>query len=900
MRPEHWLYTIPLRLRSLFRWAQTDQELDDELRDHLERKTGEYVAQGMTQEETHRRARLDLGGIEQTKEKCRDARRVNWIQDLIQDLHFGLRTLRNSPSHTAVAVLTLALGIGVTASALTVCRATILQPLSVPEPESVVRLFFLDDTSVSTKFTFRAYLELKDNASVFTNLAAYHLAAADISERPLSASVVSSNSLAQSASIALVSGNYFALLGGKTTIGRTFGPDEELPPGAHPVMVLSYSFWNSRLGRDEGILGRTIAVRGHPFTVIGIAKPDFHGIDPEWPDAWIPLGMQHEVEPDFDGFTNERGRWLYFVGRLSPGVQLEQAQAVMRLVARRWEQENPEQKNARILVTVGSMLNAESRGRILPIISLAFFAVGLVLMVACANTSNLLLARAVSRQREIGMRLALGASRSRLVRQLLTESVVLGLLAGAAGLVLSKWATRAMYLALSHVAHRLLAELDFRIDGWVLAATMVVSLATVVVFGLAPALQATRLNVVSALKEEGSALHNRIGASRLRNMLVVGQVAFSLILIVAAGLFIRALVRSQSFDLGFNARNLLILTSDLQRQGYSETRADVFYHTVATRLTSLPGVKSVTLARVVPASDLYLEDAVQLEGQGHPAGSVARVTCYDLVSPNYFASMQIPIVRGRVFSTQTAQDNLGVVVNETFVHQFLPGIEPIGTHVRVGDTAAQWLEILGVVKDTMHGRPGEPAPPIVFRPLMEPYPLNLSFLVRTVESPAGVTAALSSEVRALDAQLAFSLSTLQEIIRNAMWPAQVGVLLASTLGALAMALAAVGLFGVVGYNVHYRTREVAIRMAFGASRAQVFRLVLPQALRPVMTGAALGLIGALVLSRFLTAFLFGLSPWDPVAFAGCVSLLALVTLLAAYIPARRATKVDPMIALRYE
>lgn len=887
-------------LRAVTRRSRMEREMDAELRFHVEAFAEDLVRSGVKRGEALRRGRIEFGGIERAKEECREARGVTFIDSLIQDLRFGLRTLRSSPGFTVVAVLTLAVGIGVTASVLTVCRATILQPLSVPEPDRVVRLFFSTDTSSDRKFTFPGYLDLKSDPKAFTDVAAYHGTAADISEGPSSASPASTDTHPYSRSVAFVSGNYFAMLGGKTTIGRTFGQDEDLAPGAHPVMVLSDAFWQSHLGADASVLGRTLAVNGHPFTVIGIAKPDFHGIDPEWPDAWIPVAMRPEVEPDFDGFRNDRGRWLYLVGRLTPGVQLEQAQAAMRLVAHRWERENPEQRNARILVTAGSVLNAESRGRVLPVVGLAFFAVGLVLLVACANTSNLLLARAVSRQREVGMRLALGASRGRLMRQLLTESIVLSLLGGTAGLFLSQWVTKAMYLAVSHVAHRLPDEFNFRIDGWVLAATMVVSLATAVIFGLVPTLQATRLNVISALKEEGSALHERIGASRLRNMLVVGQVAYSLILIVAAGLFIRALAHSQSFNLGFNAKNLLVLTSDLQRQGYGPTRASIFYQTLTTRLTSLPGVKSLTLARVVPTSDLYLGDFVQLEGQERPVGGVGRHTCYDLVLPNYFAAMQIPVVRGRVFSAERAEDKLGVVVNETFVHQFLSGIDPVGTHIRLGEDSAQWVEILGVVKDTMHGRPGEPAPPIVFRPLTEPYPGNLSFLVRTAEGSTAISAALSSEVRALDPQLVFSLSTLQQITRNAMWQADVGALLASVLGALAIGLAAVGLFGVVAYNVRQRTREVAIRMAFGAASTQVIRLALAQALRPVVTGAVLGLIGALALSRTLTALLFGLSPWDPVAFVSCAVLLVVVTLLAAYLPARRAMKVDPMAALRYE
>jgi len=895
-----WAQRLWLRLQSLCRREQNSQRLDDELQFHLEQQIAENIAGGMNAQEARYAAMRTFGNPTFLKEETRDSWGWIWLEQVVQDVRCGLRALIHSPSFAAVAVLTLALGIGVTASVLTVCRATILQPLSVPEPDRVVRLFFRTDRSSDTKFTFPGYLDLKGNGSVFADLAAHHETRVAISERPLSVGPAPSDSHAQLASVALISGNYFALLGIKTTIGRTFGPDEDLAPGAYPVMVLSHAFWQSQRGEDASVLGQTMSVNGHPFTVVGIARPNFHGIDPDRPDAWIPLAMQNEVEPGFDGLRSDRGRWLHLVGRLAPGVRVEQAQAAMRLVARRWEHENPERKNAQILVTAGSVLNAESRGRILPIVSLAFFAVSLVLLVACANTSNLLLARGLSRQREIGMRLALGASRGRLVRQMLTEGILLSLAAGIAGLVLSRWTTRALYLVVSRVAHSLSIVWDFQFDGWVLAATMAISLATVVVFGLAPALQATRLNVVPALKEEGSTLHERVGASRLRNMLVVGQVAFSLILIVAAGLFVRALARSQSFDLGFNAKNLLVLTSDLQQQGYSQARADVFYQTLTTRLTSLPGVKSVTLARVVPTSDLYLVTSVQLEGQEQPAGSLGRDTCYDLVSPNYFVSMQIPIVRGRIFSAQGAQDNLGVVVNETFVRQFLLGIDPLGKDIRLGEASAEWVEILGVVKDTMYGRPGEPAPPIVFRRLTEPYPFDLSFLVRTIEGSTAISAALTSEVRALDPQLVFSVNSLREITRNAMWQADVGALLSSALGALALALAAVGLFGVVAYNVRQRTHEVAIRMSFGATSTQVFSLVLPQALSPVMWGAALGLIGAAVLSRSLTAFLFGLSPWDPVAFAGCAVLLLIVTLLAAYIPARRATKVDPMVALRYE
>lgn len=814
-----------------------------------------------------------------------------------QDLHYAGRMLWRSPGFTAVTVLTLSLGISGTVCVLTICKAIFLQPLAVHEPDRVVRLFLIDPRVNDTKFSGDTYRELSADADVFTGLAAYSAAEADIATRPTSQTGSAPSDLAdlQRVEVHRVSHNYFALLGVRAALGRTFQPGDEQ---GESTTILSYSLWQRRFGADSSILGKVLALNGRPFTVIGVTAADFHGIDPTGPDIWVPIAKPFE---DQGPETRERGRWLRLFGRLEPDVTQAHAQAAMTVVAGRWSKERAEHRNVRILVTSSSALNAESRGRILPVIGLVAVAVGFVLAVACANVANLLLARGVSRRREIGTRLALGASRVRLVNQLVTESVLLSVLGGLGGALLAQWAIPAMYVAVSQAARRSPVELDFRIDGWILAATILVSSVIGISFGLLPALQATKLDLVAMLKGSGRAAHDVPSAFTSRNLLVVGQVALSLVLLVGMGLFTRTLLRAESLDLGFDTENLLVLTAELQRHGYDEPRARAFYEELAARFSALPDVRSVSLARVVPASDVYLGESLVIEGMEPSADRTSPfVTSFDVVSPDYFASLRIPVSRGRTFSANV-NDAGTVVVNEAFSRHYLPGREPIGTRVRLGEAPTSWVEVIGVVKDTMHGRAGSSPHALVYRPLTTPYPLTLSFLVRTAENRTeAVSATLAREARTLDAHLTFSLRTLRENVRATMWPAKVGALLGTVLGSLALALAAVGLFGVMTYTVTERTRELGIRMALGASASAVLGLVLRQALRLVAAGLAIGFIAAGAFARTLSGFLFGLSPWDPLAFAGCAVLFIGVALLATYLPVRRALRVDPVAALRYE
>jgi predicted permease len=814
------------------------------------------------------------------------------------NLRYAGRILWKSPGFTVVTVLTLSLGISGTVSVLTICKAIFLQRLAVEEPDRLVRLFLIDPRVNDTKFSGNTYRELTAETDVFTGLAAYSAAEADIASNQTTQTASAPSDLAdlQRVEVHRVSPNYFALLGARTALGRTFHPEDEQ---GESTTILSYSFWQRRFGADPSILGRILALNGRPFTVIGVTAADFHGIDPTGPNLWVPLAKPLEGQQGPE--TRERGRWLRLFGRLEPGVTLEHAQAAMTVMAERWNEERAEHRNVRILVTSSSVLNAESRARILPVIGLVVVAVGFVLAIACANVANLLLARGVSRRREIGTRLALGASRARLVNQLVTESVLLSVLGALGGTLIAQWAIPAMYLAVAQAARRPPVELDFRIDSGILAATVLVSSVTGILFGLLPALQATKLDLVAMLKGSGRAAHDAPSASRSRSFLVVGQVALSLVLLVGMGLFIRTLLRAETLDLGFDAENLLVLTTDLRRHGYDEPRAQAFYEELAARFSALPDVRSVSLVRVVPASDLYLGETLVIEGEEPSAGFTGPlVTSFDVVSPSYFAALQIPVIRGRTFSTGV-NDAGTVVVNEAFSRHFLAGREPIGTRMRLGEAPAPSVEVIGEVKDTMHGRAGAPPHALVYRPLTPPYPISLSFVVRTAADRAEpVTAMLAREVRTLDAYLTFSLRTLRENVGATMWPAKVGALLGAVLGSLALALAAVGLFGVMAHAVNERTRELGIRIALGASANAVLGLVLRQALRLVAAGLAIGFIAAAVFARTLSSFLFGLSPWDPSAFVGCAVLFIGVALLATYLPVRRALRVDAMEALRYE
>ena len=923
MRPEHWLYTIPLRLRSLLRTAQADEELDDELRDHVERKTEEYIAQGMPQEGARRRARLDLGGIEQTKEKCRDARRVHWIQDLIQDLRFGLRILRKSPAFTAVAVLTLGLGLGVNTTLFSAFDSVALKPLPVKDPVKVVkfkRWFGSGATGdIQHAFSYPEYLYYRDGNHVFSGVIAAswptQILATLAAESPADRNASREPLPLQ---CQLVSANYFSVLGISAAVGRVFGVEESQAPGANAVIVLSHSFWQRQFDSDLQISGKTLEINGATFTIIGVTPPDFIGTGnpPQVPDFWAPLPMQAQLIPKNDWLHETMNRRLQVLGRVAIGTDVSEAQAEMEVLTRQFVQAHPVPDQTIAL----TLHRATYFGETDELWFKAFVAglmaiVGLVLLVACVNLANMLLARAAIRQKEIAARLALGASRGRLIRQLLAESVLLAMLGGMAGFLFSLWTTKLTWLGLVRLIQALLGSRTFVApltpDGRVFLYTFGLSLITGILFGLWPALQSSKADITDALKSEGSACGQRLSQSRFRSFLVGGQVAVSVVLLISAGLLLRALLRSQVANPGFETKNTFLLSLDW---GNDKAKATTTKREAVARLQTLPEVADVALTDRLP----YLGTMtflLQVEGSKASPKSLPGQTLVNYVSPSYFSTLGIPIVRGRGFTPQEAEELLPVaIVSESTARQAWPGEDPVGRHLKLAQAfrdrgAWEEYQVVGVAKDVRFFNLTRIDPAYVCLPT-NASEYN-SMLIRAARSPRDTLAAVRASLGALDQTLLPKLGfvSLDRFMQTQQLLPQCAAIFAAILASLALCLAAVGIYGVMAYLVAQRRREVGIRLAFGASKTDVLQLMVRQGMLPVILGAVCGLMVSTAISGVLRAILifpgsydllFGVSAFDPATYGGLTALLTSIALLACYVPAQRAMKVDPMVALRYE
>jgi len=820
----------------------------------------------------------------------------------LQDLKYGARLLGKAPGFTVIAALSLALGIGANTTIFTLINAVLLNPLPVADPSQLVSVWTTDERNQGGQLGFLQlspmnYKDLRDKNEVFTGLAAHQ-------GIPLNIAV--SGGEPQQVFGEIATGNYFSLLGAKPVVGRTFTTDDDKNPGETLVAVLGYGEWQKRFGGDPSVVGRTMTVNGQSFAVIGVMPKGFKGTNAIGaPALWVPY-MTYPVTTN--GFFGEliapnqrRGLVFNVTGRLKPGVSAQQAEANLKTIARQLAQEYPNENGGRgvtIVPLAQATINPGFRNNIVMAGGLLMTIVGLVLLIACANVANLLLARAAVRQKEIAVRLSLGASRGRLIMQLLTEGTLLTLIGGAGGLLLAYWAQGLLW---SFRPPFLQADaVDLHPDVRVLLFTIGVSFVTGIVFGLAPAVQASRPDLVVELKEKTGA---PAGANRmfsLRNMLVAAQIALSLIALIGAGLFLRSLQNAQRINPGFDAEHLAVLSFDLGAQGYTEERGRQFQQRVLERAVSVPGVQAAAAGSTVPLFQGGFARTVFLEGQDasdRRAGKLVQIT---VGSAHYLETLGIPLMRGRALS-DVDQPNTptSVVINETMAKRFWPDQDALGKRFKFFGQQ-NFNQVVGIAKDSKYNFIGEEPTPYIYQATTQVYQPQLSLFVKAAR-PEAVLGTVRGEVQQLDRNLPLTgVFTLTEIFDQSLWAPRMGASLLAVFAGLSLVLAVIGIYGVMAYSVSQRRRELGIRMALGASRADVLRLVVLQGLRLTMMGVACGLVASFAASRLIASMLFDVSPTDVVTFVAVPALLALAALGASYLPARRATRIDPMVALRYE
>jgi macrolide transport system ATP-binding/permease protein len=811
---------------------------------------------------------------------------------LVHDLKYGLRMLVKAPGFSTVAILSLALGIGANAAIFSLINAVLLRPIPVSDAASLVTVSTTDQRNPGNlQLSHLNFKDLRADNTVFSDMAAFTFAAVNWSTGGRSEVIPAQ----------IVTANYFTVLGTQPMLGRIFRPEEET--NAASVAVLSEGFWERSLGSDPQAVGRTITLNRVPYTIVGVAPKHFTAtLLGGGPSVWLP--MQRSLVPVPEWYETRRGLFLFSVARLKPGVTIDQARANLKTIFAQLESAFPEDnkgRSAAVVPLLEARLNPTGQGAnvVVQISSLLMVVVGIVLLIACANIANLMLARASKRRREVAIRLALGASRGRLVRQLLTESLLLSTLGGAAGLLVAYWTFSALVGA--RLPLPIPIDDSLTVDPYVLLFTAALSLLTGIVFGLAPALQASKPDVVGVLKDEiapGVAVARGFSAYLApRQVLVVAQVALSLIALIAAGLFLRTLRHQQSTDPGFQTRGVLVMTFNLAREGYTPQRGQIFYDQVLDRVQALPGVRRAAIAQSPPFAG-GLARSVYPEGADTTTRNRVLVQV-NAVSVGYVDAIGIPIVRGREFTrSDTAQSPRVAVINETMARQFWPDQEAIGKRFRFFQDP-EYTTVIGIAKNSKYNGVAEDPIPYIYEAETQRYPAAATLHVRTDGDAASLASAVRHAVGQIDPTVSLlNVRTLEEQVSQSLQPLETNVILLGVFGALALALASIGLYGVASYSVSQRTREIGIRMALGAESTSVMRLALGHGMTLVVAGLAIGLAIALGIAGLMQALVVGINPRDPLTFAVTPVVLGSVALLASYLPARRATRIDPLIALR--
>jgi predicted permease len=904
-----WKSEIQKRLRGLRLKPEREAEILDELSSHLQDRYDELCASGLSHEDARRDVTAELDStdlvseIQSTEQMAIESipegapRTGALFSDFLLDLRYAARTLRKSPGFTAVAILTLALGIGANAAVFTVINSLILNPLPVTHISTLVAL----NTTHTKKaaqlsdlqlLSFPNFRDLRDRATSFTSLAAH--------SNPTSVTMIDKDQ-PHRVQMELVTSNYFDTLGLHPSQGRFFLPDEDAKPGAAPVVVLGYSAWQNRFGARPDIVGETIKLNDRPFTIIGVGPKDFKGLYAVFgPDMWIPVRMAREFlsAQQQNALTDRSVPLVTGIGRLRQPNAFAQTQAEMKITSAALDNEYPDTNLDQTIVVrhlTEAAYGPEGRGLFLGGMLLAAI-VGIVLLIACSNVANLLLARAAARRQEIAVRIALGASRSRLIRQLLTESVLLGLFSGILGFVFGFAGCQALSALRPAEYAANLAEL--RIDPAVFAFTFVVAILTGLIFGIVPALRTSRTPVSEVIKEETRTAARRPGRFSFANFLLGAQVAGSLVLLVIAAIFLHSIRQQYTIDPGYQTGHLSIFMLYPGQAGYDQPRTEQFYKQVRSRVSNLPGISSLSWASNMPLWGRK-ETGLVLEGQEQRKKSDAISAVVNTIDLDYFSTLGVQIVAGRDFSQDDRDISTPVaIINDTMAAEYWPNQNPLGRRLKLPEGKG-FLQIVGIVKTSNYQTLGEPPQPCVFMPLRQNFSDVMVFYVRSQQDPNTILAAVRDEIHRIDPALAVEdIRTGAKIIDQALWWGKIAVNLLAVFGFLALGLASVGLYGIMAYSVNQRRREIGLRMALGASQTSVLLLILRQGLTVVLGGLTCGVAISLLMGRSLSGSLYGVEGADYFSLGGASLVLLIVSFMACYLPARSASGVDPLTSLR--
>jgi len=891
MRPQRWIYTLPLRLRSLFHHQAADQELDEELRDHLDQKTKQFIATGINQQEARRAALLEMGGLEKRKEECRDARQITWLLDLLQDVHYGLRVLRKSPGFTTVAILTLALGIGANTAIFSVVQGVLLAPLPYSEPERLVLVWQYNQTlKHAISVSYPDFLDWQRDARSFQQMAAI-----DWQDRDLTSPGTPEHLAGKE-----ISSGFLSTLGVKPILGREFSPEED-KHGGPPVVIISNRLWRNRFAASTEALGKSVTLDGVDYTVVGVLPEGFRIVGEE-ADVYVPLGQGDPLI-----YGDRTIHPVLCIARLKPGITIAQSEAAMGAIQEHLDRLYPSADQG--LGANVKPLKYEFVADVSATLLMLLGAVGIVLLIACANVANLLLARSAARTREFAIRSALGASGARIVRQLVTESMLLSLAGGTLGLALAKWGVRPVLAVLPGSLPR---SENIGINVSVLLFALGVSIAVGILFGLAPALQSSREDLQVSLKAGGrgsTSPHHRAQSS-----LVIVQMALTLVLLVGAGLLFRTIRQLWEVNPGFDARHVIAFKVGLSPSATKTTAGmRIAYQQLIERIRSIPGVKAAELTVLSPLSEHQNIGPFWVGSQEPASVAQAPRALFYWTGPDYLRTMEIPLLQGRYFTAaDTASSQPVILIDSVLARAYFPDRDPVGQAM----TIPHWghVRIIGVVGHVTHWGLDERDAytqnqiyaslnqlqgdwaPIFYR--------RLTVVVSTALDAAAVMPAIKAAVYgASDDQTVYGVQVMQQALSQSLSLQRFPMVLLGVFAGLALLLASIGLYGVISYSVVRRVHEIGIRMALGAERRDVFRMVIAQGLRLALAGIAIGTATALILARLLSSFshlLFGVGASDPVTFLVVSAVLTGVVIVACYIPARRAMHVDPVVALRYE